>query len=594
MANPSNHAAVYVERITLQDFRGISTCTLTLEPDLTLLVGRNNVGKSRLLRAIAVALGVPADRDDVTVGGSGTSMVDMVLAPIPSGGGEEIFSERERRRLALGVQPINEDPLRERFGWRTTIGPSLEGTGMRSDRVVMIFDAGSEDWQPSTVSLSPSQSALLSPSLVDTGRDLTEELGRRGSAIRRILDDLEVAPADRDAIERQMVEISRTIISSSASLTAVTEALATLTDAVSSVGSAQFSPLPNRLEELSRSISMTFDTGSGPLPVRLHGSGSRSLASLQVRNVMYDRRLGRDGSELRPQPVTLVEEPESHLHPQAQFELSELLSSLTGQAVVSTHSAHLVTVVEHRTLRLLQAGPGGLRVADFHPSETAGAVRARRPSFHSDEMEKLTRTIERPFGELLFASMIVIGDGATERALLPPLIRHVLGARAHGVTVVDPGSMSSADPVVKFAKFVEVPWMLFSDADPAGVSDARRLDSSHGGGDEATITWVGPPGGAIHALEDLLVEFDLDLCRAALDVLGTPLPTSADKPEVVKALTGKKGAVGRLLANELIRRHPDRARALDEEGYWPEPIRALLRKIATLLEGGADGHHAQS
>lgn len=584
MAETSNHAAVYVELVTLRNFRGIAECTLTLEPSLTLLVGRNNIGKSRLLRAIAVALGgQPADRDDLSVDGPETSEIDVVVAPLPRRpDADELFDDRVQRRIGREVQLINEAPQRERFAWRTTIGPSREGTGVRAESKALVFDATIGDWQPTDRALEVDRGSLLACSLVDAGRDLTEELGRRGSAIRRILDDLEVPPADRAAIETALTDLSATIISSSASLTAVTAALASLTAAVSSIGVARFSALPGRLEELSRSISIDFDTGAGHLPVRLHGSGSRSLASLQVRNVMYDRRLGRDAGELLPQPLTLVEEPEAHLHPQAQLELSALLDSLTGQAVVSTHSAHLVTSVESLAIRLVRQDGGGPRIVDFHPTDSPRAPRLRRPELHHEEMEKLKRTVERPFGELLFSSAVVVVDGATERAMLPPLIRHVLGASAHGVAVVDPESMGNAAPVVKFANFVDIPWLLFSDADPAGVKAARDLDKECAKGDEATIVWVGPPGGPVEAVERLLLTFDADLCRAAHQTLRAGTAPSLSDEDLLKAMTRTKGSIGRFLALELIARRGDRGRALAEPGYWPQPLQQLLTKLQTL------------
>jgi hypothetical protein len=100
---------------------------------------------------------------------------------------------------------------------------------------------------------------------------------------------------------------------------------------VGSLGKPALNPLPLRLEELARSIAIDLDAGSGALPIRLHGSGSRSLASLQVQSVLYDRRLRADGKVTRPQPITLVEEPEAHLHPQATFDLATLLEATRGQ-----------------------------------------------------------------------------------------------------------------------------------------------------------------------------------------------------------------------------------------------------------------------
>lgn len=154
--------------------------------------------------------------------------------------------------------------------------------------------------------------------------------------------------------------------------------------------------------------------------------------------------------------------------------------------------------------------------------------------------------------------------------------------------MVDPGSMSNADPVIKFAVFAELPWLLFSDADPAGSNAARRIDREFGAGDEATITWVGLPDGTIAAIEALFVQFDPMLCRTALSALKASSAVPVDDSELVKAMTKAKGALGLYLAAELVAQRADRVRALHEAGYWPEPVQELLGKLRTLLGGGND------
>jgi recombinational DNA repair ATPase RecF len=66
-------AAVYLQALWLHNFRGLEECTVEFEPDLTVLVGRNNSGKSRILRAIAVALGARALAQGEAVRTTGTT-----------------------------------------------------------------------------------------------------------------------------------------------------------------------------------------------------------------------------------------------------------------------------------------------------------------------------------------------------------------------------------------------------------------------------------------------------------------------------------------------------------------------------------------
>ena len=583
-------AAIYVELIRIQNFRGLAEIEIELEPNLTLLVGRNNAGKSRVLRALGLALGgLAAELDDLTVGGETPAVIDVIVAPAPptSDAAEDAFDMVIGQRLGSGVQATREEPLRERFGWRTTIQRSAEGLGARSEMNVLTFDDGQQNWllPRNGAAMSRDQRSLFAADLVETRRDLVEELTRRGSPIRRVLSDLEVADAKRNDLENQLADLSAQIVGSSATLGALRKSLQDLERLVGSIGSPALNPLPVRLEELARSVAIDLDAGGGPLPIRLHGAGARSLASLQVQGVLYDRRLGQDGPSTRPHPLTLVEEPEAHLHPQAHFDLAELLTSLMGQVVASTHSSHLVTSVEPRAIRLIRQEGAVSTVIDLgsQPGDSA-THRALRSSTHGAEMEKLKRLVERPFGELLFASAIVIGDGATERAFLPLAIRHALRSKGHGVCVIDPGSMKSdlARAAIKFARLVDIPWLLFSDSDGPGRADANALITDLAGGDETHLVWiVGDSGGEANvrgAIERMLASFDDELCRDACLELRPDLdPTST----TLQMLSKLKGSIGSILGRKLIERY-------DDYNSWPRSLRSLIERLDLMLsaEGG--------
>ena len=272
-------AGLYIELATIRNFRGIDSCQIEFEPKLTLLVGRNNAGKSRVLRAIGIALGglVP-ELDDLTVGSAEPATIDIVLAPPPPThtDADEVFTDAVGQRLAV-VPTISEEPLRERFAWRTTIGRSAEGLGARSEMRLLTFDDGQQDWvlQANALNLTRDQRTLFQADLVETKRDLVEELARRGSAVRRVLSDLEVDEHVRADLEKRLNQLGNEIVGSSSALEAVKAALKKLQTMVG-IGVPTLSPIPVRLEELSRSVSIDLDTGQGvgALPVRLHGAGA--------------------------------------------------------------------------------------------------------------------------------------------------------------------------------------------------------------------------------------------------------------------------------------------------------------------------------
>lgn len=237
----------------------------------------------------------------------------------------------------------------------------------------------------------------LAADLVDAGRDLAAELLRPGSAIRRVLEELDVPQAERATLEGDLQELGTRIVRQSGTLAAVRSRLIALEHAVGGIGTPEVNALPGRLEELVRMIEVALDTGSGGLPMRLHGSGARSLTSLQIQSVLYERRLGRDGSDLPTHPVTLLEEPESHLHPQACFDLGALLHAIPGQVVASTHSSHLVTVAPTESLRLVRCVGGETIVQDLNPVDAATTTPAAlRVGVSVVEWEKLKRFDRAP------------------------------------------------------------------------------------------------------------------------------------------------------------------------------------------------------
>lgn len=573
----------YIERLVIRGYRGLEELTVELEPSLTVLAGPNNAGKSRIISALQLALGGRiADVDDFTVGELYEPEIDVIVAPSPPVGHLEdnVFDESISALFPEQIQVLVDEPTIERIAWRTTVTRSGEGLGARSEAHFLTFDAGAQDWialaNPASVTVR--QRRAFAVDLINTGRDLRDELGRQGSSIRRILSDLEVPTDKREPLETELIELSRRIVAESGTLKSVGDELTRLHALVGSVGAPALNPLPGSLEELGRLISIDLNTGAGSLPIRFHGSGSRSLSSLQVQGVLYDRRLGKDGSAVAPTPVTLVEEPEAHLHPQAAMELPELLKNLRGQKVVSTHSAHLVTAVDPSAIRLVQVGRDGVRIVDLGPAATdkEATHRAFRPKLHTQAMEKIKRLVERPFGELLFSSSVVLGDGATERAFLPIVLRHALGYKSHGVTVVDPGSLNGdlAKAVVTFASMTQMPCFVFADSDPEGQMAIRALEDLKSTR-PLSVVWINgqddegnPRAGAI---EDMLLTFDEEMCVAACSAIRPDLRGSAKD-----MMSSLKGASGAELSRELITRYP-------KVSDWPASLRSLIYELEKVV-----------
>jgi putative ATP-dependent endonuclease of OLD family len=165
--------------------------------------------------------------------------------------------------------------------------------------------------------------------------------------------------------------------------------------------------------------------------------------------------------------MTLLEEPEAHLHPHAVTALISTIEGLPGQRIVASHSTTLVAEVAPMSIRILRRTPLGIEVSSLPPASLK-------------RMEQFRRFFGRPYGETFFARLVVFGDGVAERDALPILVSMAIGVDpvGLGVTFVACSPMNDhlrVNPIIDALHSLRIPWLCFADNDPAGVMALMNL-----------------------------------------------------------------------------------------------------------------------
>lgn len=562
-------AQVLVARIEVRGFRCIDALGLDLEPTTTYLVGENNTGKTTLLLAISAALGrYRATVDDLTRRNDGTTAdhaeVDLIVTPAVG----DTFGAHERGALGGNVHR-RQGQVGEFAGIRSLFSPSREGGQLLVQR--SFLQPGRQGLVVSPSEFLTSSLGLFECELLDASRDLVADLGSRSSRWGRVLFDLQIPelpekdgvphPLSRSTLEAAMQSLAADMRVASPVLGQLETDLGRLSLVQNTVGQVSLLPFPPQIEEVMRSVEILLTHEGAPgLPLRFQGMGSRSLAALFVFSTLCALRVGADLG-LRPHFLTLVEEPESHLHPQAITALRSELDLLPGQRIISTHSTQLVCDAAPRSLRVLRRGPAGFEVFRLGAETLADTVKFRR-------------FVERPFGEFFFSRLVVFGDGAAERDSLPVLLGAALGVSpsALGVTIVDCESMNhpQVPKLVAAADELGLPWIVFVDNDEKGIEGIGTITDP----DTGTALELSSPRVVIagaKAIEKLLL--DAGYGDEVTDVAaehGEAVTTDAQR---LKYLKSHKGWIGEAVASL----------AVSREKPVPKPVAELAGRIQSAL-----------
>jgi len=234
----------------------------------------------------------------------------------------------------------------------------------------------------------------------------------------------------------------------------------------------------NLEEQIQKSVDLYYrntDTNE-TLPSGYNGLGYKNLIKIQLGLIDYAKQI-KEYVE-NSIPIVFIEEPESHMHPQMQQKFIEYIDNFCKnnfrkdiQIIITTHSSHIVNSTEFEKIRYVTK------------SNDSVLIKNLTDYCHQKDNNKvfLEKYLTLNKCDLFFADKAILIEGTAERLLIPNMIDKLackdelrkddISLKSQYYALIEVGG-AYAHKFIPLLRFLEIPALIITDID--SVNEAGK------------------------------------------------------------------------------------------------------------------------
>lgn len=458
--------SILIKTVRIAGFRGLENIEVPLE-QTTILTGMNNSGKTSFLKALQLALGSRqfVSSDDFFIQGNLASdkiIIDLLIIPINNSGkrcdnfseGWELLFTTERIKIDNDGNAfvslrtiINFDTIKKSYKIQHFI---LQSWPEFKQEGVNWFDSGS-------LKETSFRFDEIPFFYMNAQRDILEDMKSRSSYLGKMLAKIKYSEKATKKIEKMIELLNKEVVKDSEILSNIKTTLEELDTAMDTRSEGvEITPFAKKIRDLNKSLSIYYADQQESFSMEYHGMGTRSWSSLLTLKAFISL-LSFNAQKYKSVlfPILAIEEPEAHLHPNAQKKLYGQINAIVGQKIISTHSPYIAAQADLE------------QICNFYKDETVTCSKIEISSLSDEDIRKINRQVINTRGEMFFSKVIVFFEGETEEQALP------IFAQKHfnktpvemGLDFIGVGGHGNYLPFLRFTEALKIPWLIFSDAE---------------------------------------------------------------------------------------------------------------------------------
>ena len=474
---------MYISKVEIHNFRSHKNTLIELS-ETNVLIGENNTGKTAFLDAINYAIGMRKE--------------------FPS---EDDFYASEDK-----FDPKNSDPIRIILEFRETKDNRF------SDNVLYLFDKAIQYDEeqcpedpikyirmcyevkydkerdryvdgkyfvdlnnkklPKDSVVKGDHSSFFPFFYLTTLRDINKEIKNKFSFWGKLKASIDYKDKEKD-IKKLVEQINNLLLKDN---TTVNDLISKLKDLEKNVNissdSLYLQVFSKRSWELLNELNIYLKTANSnlALPIAKHGIGTQNIAILLIFNAYLDILLPKIVDNEEATPIIGIEEPEAHIHPQAQRAIFRQISNMKGQKIISTHSPFIVDQASIYDYLVFNAKNGTTKIEKIPKYKKEFKFKYGFPDIAyknnkyltADEKLLIERYIQYRNAELFFSSLFILCEGDTEKVFLERIFPYRTDKTTGqlGISIISCEGQTYS-PFLKVANkdAFNLNWLILSDAE---------------------------------------------------------------------------------------------------------------------------------
>jgi len=466
--------SILIKTVRISGFRGLENIEVELE-QTTVLTGMNNTGKTSFLKALQIALGNRQfiSQDDFFIKNNDRAkniIIDVLIVPVDADGYQkDDFSEDWE--ILLTTDRVRTNGIKSFLPLRTHVTFDAIKNNYKVQQTILkawpAFKVDETDW----FNADKGKKTLfhfdeLPFFYMDAQRDILEDTKLRSSYLGKMLSKIEYSADDVKEMEAKIEQLNDEAVNNSDILSHIKATLKDLDSALDNKsGGIEITPFTKKIRDLNKGLTIYYGDSQDSFSMEYHGMGTRSWSSLLTLK-SFISLLASNAEKERSVffPILAIEEPEAHLHPNAQKQLYSQINDIAGQKIISTHSPYIAAVADLCQIR------------SFYKDQRGRCGKMAIDTLTDEDQRKITRHVINSRGEIFFSKLMVLLEGETEEQALPIFAKHHFGKSVveMGVDFIGVGGYGNYLPFLRFAESLNIPWLILSDAEEKTRNSVKK------------------------------------------------------------------------------------------------------------------------